>query len=209
VSGFVPRAQYRTGRENDLMLGFTHPWHMALGQSIPIAAMAGLIRYSESWLAVLMIFSAIGGAVTSQAAARSRRLWLRTDRDRKAIVRHVELAFWRFNSSSLIVLLALFGALALYAGFAAPMIVHGCILLLLGCAACTYLGLMITRGLGWFESILCVLTLGIMIMGAVATMREFFTFAVELELLLAALAVSYRHMATSRWSDLDWMRCRA
>jgi hypothetical protein len=90
-----------------------------------------------------------------------------------------------------------------------PLIVHGYILLLLGCAACTYLGLMITRGLGWFESILCVLTLGIMIMGAVATMREFFTFAVELELLLAALAVSYRHMATSRWSDLDWMRCRA
>jgi len=209
VARFLPAERYQEGKEFDLMLGCTRPWLIAFGQIVPIAAMPFLIIYTESWLAVLMIFSAISGAVTSQAAARSRRFWLRVDRSREQIAKHVELAYWRYNSSSLLVLLVLYSALAIYSGFAMALIIHGCVLLILGSAACTYLGLMITRGLGWFESVLCIITLCAMIIGAIATMRGEFTLAIELEILLAALAIIYRFIALSRWAGLDWMRCRS
>lgn len=203
-----PAVPYRAGRELDLMLGMTQPWLVALGQIVPIAVMAVLIRESRIWLVILMIFSAIAGGITSQAASRARRLWLMYDWTREEIIRHVEQAFWRYNGWALAVLLVLYLALAIYADLPLLLIGHGLLLLVLGCTACTYLGLMITRGLGWFESILCILTLVALVIAAVATITERFTLAGELEVLLAVLATAYRFMALSRWSALDWMRCR-
>jgi hypothetical protein len=204
-----PAAHYRAGKELDLMLGLSRPWIVALGQIIPIAVMAVLIPESRIWLVVLMLFGAIAGAITSQAASRGRRLWLRYDWNREALVHHVERAFWRYNAWSLAVLLVLYLALAIYADFSQRLIGHGLILLVLGFATCTYLGLMITRSLGWFESSLCILTLSALIVAAIATARDVFTVAIEIEILLVALTIAYRYIALSRWSALDWMRCRS
>jgi len=102
----------------------------------------------------------------------------------------------------------LYLALGVYADARPALIGHGMLLLVLGCTTCTYLGLMITRGLGWFESSLCILTLIALVIAAVATMRPAFDVTIELEILLAVLAVAYRNMAYARWSALDWMRCR-
>jgi hypothetical protein len=204
-----PAASYRAGKELDLMLGITHPWIVALGQIIPIAVMAILITEARVWLAILILFGAVAGAITSQAASRGRRLWLRYGWNREAIVHQVERAFWRYNARSLAVLLVLYLALALYAGFSQVLIGHGLILLVLGFTVCTYLGLMITRGLGWFESSLCILTVSSLVVAAIATMRDIFTVAIEIEILLVALTIAYRYMALSRWSALDWMRCRS
>jgi hypothetical protein len=118
------------------------------------------------------------------------------------------LAYWRYHAYSLGVLLLLFAGLGWYAGFEPWVSALGLALLVLGCIDCTYLGLMITRGLGWFESVLCILTLVALTLAALAIMREHLALAVELELLLVGLAVAYRFMARSRWIAIDWMRCR-
>jgi hypothetical protein len=204
----VPVVRYRSGNELDLMLGITHPWIVALGQVIPIAVMGILIREPRVWLAVLILFGAIAGAITSQAASRGRRLWLFYDWNRKKLVQQVERAFWRYNARSLAVLLALYVALSIVADFPEILIGHGLILLVLGFTACTYLGLMITRGLGWFESSLCILTMSSLILAAIATMRDFFQIVIEIELLLVGLTIAYRYIAFLRWSAIDWMRCR-
>ena len=190
-------------------LGITRPWLIALGQVAPVAIMTFVIRYSESWLAIMMILSAMSGAVTSQAAARSRRFWLRVDRTRAEIARQVETAFWRFNVCSLLVLSLLFGLIGVYSGFSAPQILHGWLLFALGCAVFTYLGLMITRGLGWFESIVCILSFSTLVIAAIATMRFEYALVVRLEIVLAVAAVVFRYVAVSRWTALDWMRCRS
>ena len=171
--------------------------------------MTFVIRYSESWLAIMMILSAMSGAVTSQAAARSRRFWLRVDHTRAEIARQVETAFWRFNVCSLLVLSLLFGLIGVYSGFSASQILHGWLLFALGCAVFTYLGLMITRGLGWFESIVCILSFSTLVIAAIATMRFEYALVVRLEIVLAVAAVVFRYVAVSRWTALDWMRCRS
>lgn len=190
-------------------LGITRPWLIALGQVAPVAIMTFVIRYSESWLAIMMILSAMSGAVTSQAAARSRRFWLRVDHTRAEIARQVETAFWRFNVCSLLVLSLLFGLIGVYSGFSASQILHGWLLFALGCAVFTYLGLMITRGLGWFESIVCILSFSTLVIAAIATMRFEYALVVRLEIVLAVAAVVFRYVAVSRWTALDWMRCRS
>ena len=204
----APATRYRAGSELDLMLGMTQPWVIAIGQLVPIAAMAVLIRNSEIWLLVLMVFGAMAGAVTSRAASRSRGFWLRIGLTREQIVRRVEQSFWRYNARSLVVLLAVYIGLGVFAGFAPAQIVHGVILLVLGCAACTYLGLMITRELGWFETGLCILTEFALVIAAFATMQQAFLVTVQLELLLVGLVIAYRILALSRWTALDWMQCR-
>lgn len=212
VTGLARRASppvpYQTGRELDLVLGITRPWLVALGQIVPIAVMVVTNRESSIWLVILIVFSAIAGAITSQAASRARRLWLRYGWSREEIVHHVEWAFWRYNVWSLAVLLVLYLGLAIYADVPRTLLGHGVLLLVLGCVTCTYLGLMITRGLGWFESCLCILTLLALVVAAIALVWQAFRVAIELEILLAVLAMAYRYMALARWAALDWMRCR-
>jgi hypothetical protein len=161
------------------------------------------------WLVFLIVFSAIAGAIASQAAARSRRLWLRFDWTRAELRRHVERAFWRYNVWFLAVLLLLFLAIAGYYGFDRAVVMHGVALLVLGCAVSTYLGLLITRGLGWFESALCILTMVALTLSAILVVTGELAVALELELLLGALTIVFYVLAHARWAALDWMQCRA
>jgi hypothetical protein len=197
---------YVAGSETDLLLDTARPWIIALSQVIPIGIMAWFVAETRIWIVFLMIFSAIAGAITSQAAARSRRLWLRFNGSREQLFPRVEWAYWRYNACSLGVLLVLYLVLGRYFEFNGSVLVLGVALLAVGCTVFHYLGLMITRGLGWFESTLCILTMSSLTLAAVAIMRQNVTVAVELELLLVVLAVVYRFLAQARWAALDWMR---
>ena len=200
--------RYATGTEVDLQLGTTRPWVVALGQIVPIGAMVWFTPVSEIWIVFLVTFSAISGAITSQAAARSRRLWLKYDWTRAQIGRHVEWRYWRYNAYSLGVLLLVYAGLGAWAEFDPQVLALSVALIVLGVIVCTYLGLMITRGLGWLESVLGILTMGALTLAALAIMRENLMVAIELELLLVGLAIVYRFMAKARWLELDWMQCR-
>jgi hypothetical protein len=203
------------------MLGTTRPWIVALGQAIPIGIMVWLVPYPPIWIMFLVTFSAIAGAITSQAAARSRRLWLQYDWTREELRRRVEWAYWRYNAWSLGCLLVIYVGLMSFAGtrggyeglvafeaFDRQAISWSLALIALGGIACTYLGLMITRGLGWFESALGILTMLALVLAAFAILRQQFLAAIELQAVLAALSVTYAYIARRRWRTIDWMQCR-
>jgi hypothetical protein len=204
----LPSVSYRQGRELDLMLGTTRPWIVAIGQLVPIAVMIGLNRYPPIWIVFVLLFSAIAGAITSTAAPRSKALWLRFDWTREQIRMRVERAFLRYNLWSLAVLLAVFIALGQYGELGLRVIALGLGLIALGAVASHYLGLMITRGLGRFESALCVLTMTAMTLAALAIARSQLTAAAEFMAVLFVLAIGFRASAKTRWLSLDWMQCR-
>jgi thiosulfate reductase cytochrome b subunit len=203
-----PSVRYAQGDEAALMLGTTHPWIVAFGQVVPIAVMVGIVPDSEVYIVFLMVFSAISGAITSQAAARSRRLWLHFAWTREQIASRTEAAYWRYNAWSLAVLLVVYLGLSLYFDFSVEALGLGIALLVAGSVVCTYLGFMITRSLGWFESALCVLTMTGLTLAGIAIMRQQYVTSIEFIGALAALAFIFRFMARNRWLELDWMQCR-
>jgi hypothetical protein len=76
-------------------------------------------------------------------------------------------------------------------------------------AACvsTYLGLMMTRRLGWIETLLGI---GVVPVLAAALLSKEFSFRIGgLYLLLALGAAGLRAEAMRRWGKLDWSACRA
>lgn len=200
---------YASGQEMELMLGTTRPWIVALGQIVPIAVMTWFIQVPELWIVFLVTFSAISGAMTSQAAGRSRRLWLRFDWSREQIRRQVTRAYLRYNACSLGILLVIYVSLANYNGLGFDVQALSIALMILASAACTYLGLAITRGLGWFESALGILTMSVLVLSAISIMRENLVLAFEFVLVLAGLGAFFFVLARHRWHSLDWMRCRA
>lgn len=223
----LPAKRYAEGTEADLLLGTARPWIVALGQLVPIAAATAFIPIGSAWIFFLTLFSAISGAITSFAGARSRRLWLRRDWSRAELFRRVETAYLRYNSYSLGVLLLSFVAVGTWFDFSTPLLALGIPLLILGTVVSTYLGLMMTRGLGWLEASLAILTMSLLITAAFAVSREDpamalamdtmmrtsdrgldSALAIELEALLAALAVVYRFVARGRWHAIDWTLCR-
>jgi len=209
----LPGAAYSSGGEIDLLLGTNRPWVVALvalGQAVPIVVAVWLFPQHTVWLFFLTLFTAIGGAITSSAAARSRVLWLRNAWTRAELFHRVEIAFWRYNAYPLGVLMLLYVAIGSYLEFSTPRLAFGVPLLALGSIASLYLGLMMTRGLRWFEAALGIVTMGLLMMTAVTIGNEAFDriTAIELEASLAALALIYRGLASSRWNALDWMVCR-
>ncbi|MEO8463933.1 MAG: hypothetical protein ABI640_01220 [Gammaproteobacteria bacterium] len=214
----LPRAAYASGTEFPLLLGTNQPWLVALGQAIPVVVAAWLFRQHTVWLFFLTLFSAIGGAITSTAAARSRVLWLRNAWTRAELFRRVETAYWRYNAYPLGVLLLLYVAIGSYLEISTARLAFGVPLLALGSVASLYLGLMMTRGLRWFEGALGVVTMGLLMWTAVTiggtpsgsligeTLDRINV--IELEVALAALALIYRTIASARWNTLDWMVCR-
>jgi hypothetical protein len=75
----------------------------------------------------------------------------------------------------------------------------------------TYLGLIITHGLRWLE-----ITAGVVVMALLMALAVFIAgervglvtvFALEAG--LAAFAVVLRFVARQRWTQIDWMLCRA
>jgi hypothetical protein len=206
----LPGAAYASGAELELLLGTSRPWLVALGQAVPIVAAAWLFRQHAVWLLFLTLFTAISGAITSTAAARSRVLWLRNPWTRAQLFHHVEIAFWRYHAYPLGVLLLLYVAIGSYLELSTPLLGFGLPLLALGSLASLYLGLMMTRGLRWFEAALGIVTMGLLMTTAVTIGDETLdrVTAIELEVSLGVLALIYRTIASARWNALDWMVCR-
>jgi hypothetical protein len=201
---------YSVGRETALVLGTGRPWVFALGQCVPLAVAALLAPLEWVWLFFLTLFSAISGAVTSYAATRSRSLWLRTSWTRPELFRRVEHAYLLHNAHSLGALLLLLAAFTLYFDTPARYLALGAPLLVLGTLTSSYLGLLMTRGLGLLESVFAITTMVLLMFTAfVIAWPDGVTVAVALEIVLAALALVYRSTAKSRWEGLDWMRCRS
>jgi hypothetical protein len=199
---------YRPGREIDLVLGTSRPWLLGLGQVLLIAVASPLVAWPPLWLFFLTLFGAITGAVTSFAAIRSRALWLRANWSRHELFKRVETVFWRYNLHALAALLILLVGISSYYDLATSLVVLGLPLLVLSTAASTYLGLMMTRGLGWLEAMLGAATMAMLIAASGFIVKGDIEVVVALEVTVAGLAVTFRHAAQQRWSGVDWMLCR-
>jgi hypothetical protein len=200
-----------SGREVDLILGTANPWLLIAAQLIPIFIASRIgIQMPVVWLYFLTIFSTVTGAISGQAAERSRVLWLRLGWSRAELFSAVEQSFWRHNCVVLGVLLLLMVGIGSYAGYPTSLLAAGLPLLILGTALSTYLGLMITRGLRWPEAclgILIMLTLmsvPLLLEGQQANVET----VVVIEILLAGLVLFLRTLARKRWGVIDWMACR-
>lgn len=204
----LPSTRYEAGREVDLLLGTNRPWAVAIGQMIPIGVVAWLVPVAEVWIVFFVTFGAISGALTSQAAARSRRLWLRYDLTRDEIRRRVEWAYWKYNFYSLFVLIVAYVGLGANAGLPNRSLAVNALLIAVCYFNCIYLGLMITRGLGWFESILGIVTMVVLVLIAFFFMRNDYAVGYQLMALLVGLGIMYLFFVRDRWRKLDWMQCR-
>lgn len=214
----VSGSSYRGGGEIDFVVGTARPWAVAAGQAIPIAVatyiMGALAMVPPSkptpWLFLLTIISVISGATASFAATRSRALWLRARWTRAELFRRVESSFWRYNCYTLGVLLLLLVALGDSLAISTRVLGFGMVLLALGTALSTYVGLVVTARIGWRDAALALVVIGGLLRTALVlsspTTATITIVAYELGLGLLALAV--REIARRRWSRLDWMLCR-
>jgi hypothetical protein len=213
-------ATYDGGREIDFLIGTARPWALALGQIVPILIATYFLNGFQRnmapsapspWLFFLTILSILSGAIASVAATRSRGLWLRAHWTRAELFRRVEDAFWRHNSYALGVLLVMLVGVGTYFYLPTGTLAFGMGLLMLGTALSTYLGLMITTRIGWSDAALAVATMVALMLVAVYASAPA-TPAVKivgLEVLLVAATLILRHVARRRWTNLDWMLCRA
>lgn len=203
-----------SGREIDLMLGTANPWLLIAGQLVPIAFASTIGFYSAAvWLFYLTIFSTVAGAIASQAAERSRVLWLRGNWSRGELFSQVERSFWRHNSFVLGSLIVLMVGIGSYAGLPLSLMVLGLPLLMLSTILSTYLGLMVTRGLRLAEGALAVVAMLALMAVAVLAARaggdaQSIRIVAGIEVLLALGAVVLRSVAQARWQNIDWMLCR-
>ena len=208
---FFGASSRTSGREVDLILGTANPWVYIAAQVVPvfIATFTGLAS-AAIWLYFLAIMSAVTGAVSGQAAERSRALWLRSGWSRAELFAQVEKSFWRHNSFMLGVLLLLMVGMGSYSGFPTSLLAAGLPLLILGTVLSTYLGLMITRGLGWTESLLGIaIMLALMAVPLLLQAQNpnlVLVAAIEFKLLLLSLVL--RIWARRRWTHIDWTQCR-
>jgi hypothetical protein len=213
-------ATYDGGGEVDFLIGTARPWALALGQVVPILIATYFLNgwrpamapsAPSPWLFFLTILSILSGAVASLAATRSRGLWLRAHWTRAELFRRVEDAFWRHNSYALGVLLVALVGIGTYFYLPTGMLAFGMGLLMLGTALSTYLGLMITTRIGWIDAALAIATMLALMLVAVYVSAPSTPAAkiVVFDGLLAAAALIFRDVARRRWTNLDWMLCRA
>jgi hypothetical protein len=211
---------YDGGGEIDFLIGTARPWMLALGQVAPILIatyfLNGFHRAMapsgpSPWLFFLTILSVLSCATASVAATRGRALWLRAHWTRAELFRRVEDAFWRYNSYALGVLLVMLVAVGTYFYLPTRTLAFGMALLMLGTALGTYLGLMITRRLGWVDAALAIAVMLALMLVALYASAPGTPAAkiVVLEALLLAAALVFRDVARRRWTNLDWMLCRA
>jgi hypothetical protein len=207
---FVSRTSpVRPGTQVDWLMGTARPWILAGGQLLPILVATRFIGSPNAWVFYFALFAVISGATTSLAATRSRSLWLRIGCSRCELFGRVEKSFWIHHCYSLGVLLLLLVGIGSYLNFSASLLALGMPLLILAMAISTYLGLMMTRELGWLDC--CVAVAAVLSIMATAIAAADPTVDVSLvicsEALLAALGLFFRAVARRRWSDLDWMQC--
>ena len=230
--GFVlwPRYQYRfarwrlgkprshahggrnlSGREVDVILGTTTPWLLMASLALPIV-IASRVANSDPvmWLFFLIISSIAVTSISGQAAERSRALWLRTGWSRAELFVQAERSLARHNGVVLTVLVSLMVVLGWLADYPLTLFAIGIPALILGMAGSNYLGLMITRGLRWSESLLgACLVMALMAVALMAVSGNLdVRRVVAIELAIAAFAVACRFIARRRWQQLDWSQCR-
>jgi hypothetical protein len=215
----VTGSSYRGGGEIDFLIGTARPWTLAAGQVVPIAIATYVMSTFEvtepgapsPWLFFLTIISVTTGAVASFAATRGRALWLRARWTRAELFRHVEDSFWRYNCSTLGVLLLLLVTIGSSLAIPTRVLAFGMGLLALGTTLSTYIGLIVTARIGWRDAALAVVVILALMRTAVLAAAPATPTAtvVAYELGLAALALAVREIARRRWSRLDWMLCRA
>jgi hypothetical protein len=200
-----------TGREIDLILGTGNPWMLIAAQLIPIVIASRVgVRLPAVWLYFLTIFSTVTGAVAGQAAERSRALWLRTGWSRAELFSEVERSFLRHNGIVLGLLLVLMSFIGIQMGYGVVLLAAGLPLLALGTVVSTYLGLLLTRGLRWPESVLAIalmlvlMTVPLMLENPDANLPA----VIGIEVCLAVLAIVLRAVAARRWAEIDWTQCR-
>jgi hypothetical protein len=124
------------------------------------------------------------------------------------LYRHVEWSFWHHNFIVLAVLLAVMVSVGTYFELSPRLLALGVPLLVLGTTLGTYLGLMVTRGMRWPETVLGVAVMLALMAGAVLTDRAQMTELIALLTALAVLALVFRAVARRRWGDIDWMASR-
>jgi uncharacterized membrane protein (DUF441 family) len=211
-----PRPSSIPRHATDLVLGTDSPWLMAAGLCLP---MLMVVRMSTSfpgaWLYCQVLLSTSSAAIAGQAALRSRALWLAGGWSRVELFRQAERAFWRYNLIVLGVVLIVTIAVDVYVGVASRTIALGISLLSLGTALGTYLGLMVTRGMRWQETILTVgVMLALMACALIASHINFSSMAdvarlIGLAVALVFAAVAFRGLSRRRWEHLDWTECRS
>lgn len=211
---------YAGGDELDLMIGTSRPWLLALGQIVPIVVAAKLIAWLygdvatdiqvKVWLFYLVILSVLSAAAASFAATRSRALWLRAPWTRAELFARIEAAFWRRNCYTLGVLLVTMAAVGVYFELPNRALAFGIVLLGLATAVSTYLGLVVTRAIGWGVATLAVGGMLLLFMASINATdpRASMATIMLLNFTLAALAVALRSIAKRRWHDIDWMLAR-
>jgi hypothetical protein len=203
-----------------LLIGTARPWAFAFAQVVPILIAAYFLNGFQPkmassapspWLFFLTILSILSAALASLAATRSRALWLRMHWTRADLFRRVEDAFWRHNSYALGVLLVSLVSVGSFFYLPTAVLAFGMGLLMLGTALSTYLGLMITSRIGWIEAALAVATMLALLLVAVYASAPGTGPAkiAALEALLVAATLVLRDVARRRWTNLDWMLCRA
>ena len=92
--------------------------------------------------------------------------------------------------------------------FQTALLVVGIPLLIVGCAAGTYLGLMMTRGIGWLDGMCAGGTMLLMLGVALYALSLPYLALATADLVLAGLAIAFRLLSRSRWAQLDWILCR-
>ena len=205
------RRPVRNNDETSLLLGTAHPWLVQFMLMTSFMIVANALAMPIAWISYLALCSLLTGAYSCNAAARSRALWLRRPWDRQTLFHNIEMHFWLNNSiSRLTILLILSVSFGIYTKQSTAIITLTMLTVALGTAASTYLGLAITRRLGWLES---TMTIGTMVLMMIAI----YLFAWKeadvnviawLLFALGSITVMFRQIAKRRWLELDWMVCK-
>jgi hypothetical protein len=199
--------RYSPGNEFALITGTARPWVLSIGLIVPVAVATLFITAPSIWLCYFMLCSVISGGISSLSVSRSRALWLRGPWTRSKLLSEIEGIHWRQNAYCLSSLIALLVAIGSYLDFPTVLLAVGIPLLLLGCATGTYLGLMMTRGIGWLDGTCAAGTMVVLLVVALrATDLSFPVIACAYAGLLC-LALTYRVLAQKRWARLDWIEC--
>lgn len=211
MSSQAASAGLSSGKQVDLILGTSNPWLYIAAQALPILILTRTGMTSAAiWLYFLTIFSAVTGAISGQAAERSRALWLRGGWSRTELFSEVERSFGRHNCFVLGVLLVMMVGIGSYANYPTTLLAAGLPLLILGTVLSTYLGLTLTRGLRWPEAAIGIaIMLTLMAVPLQLDSQDTNLIAViAIEALLAVVALILRAIARRRWAQIDWTQCR-
>jgi hypothetical protein len=201
-------AGYSPGQEFALLAGTARPWVLSVGLIVPIAVATLFITDPKTWLCYFMLCSVISGGISSLSAPRSRALWLRGPWTRSKLLSEIEGLHWRQNAYCLGSLIVLLIAIGNYMEFSTTLLATGIPLLVVGCATGTYLGFMMTRGIGWLDGFCAGATMTALLilafratnLSAAALACVYFGFV--------GLTFVFRALARKRWAQLDWIECQ-